>query len=501
MAETLSLKERLQYTKDVLKARQDPIWFLKDKLEWTSIWPKQEEIIRTFYRHKYDPSQPELKELAWISGQRSGKSVTVGNLGAYEFFEIASLDDPAAHYGLMRKQPIAISCIAAGKEQAIDGIYTLLSTALEESEWVQQWWGDKLKFSDSGGRIDFREKNIFVQVKAARADTGAGYTSKCVIFDELDLFQKNTESKISAENVFRKLVNSTMTLGEKGKVMSISSLDNVDGMMSRVYYEACQKKNAIAYNLKTWEVNPRDEVKEARLREEFKYDMESFHKYFENRPDISSGLLFAGGVKLNKEMTNVLETDDPLAIEEAQNHYHALCVDPGHRNDAFGLSIGYREGNNIVIDGTMKFEKEGEDAYIKPSDIENSMNDIFDTFNVTTMLYDIDTILFMVEKAENRGIQTIKHIAGGEAYGLWWNLNEGKDPNFNLNIVYNEYLRREAEQLQKQKTAQTGKLRIDHPYKGSKDMSDTVANLIWYLYYNEMANVRLPVSYITTMRM
>lgn len=492
MAETLSLKEHLEYTKDVRKARSDPIWFLKDKLEWKSIWPKQEEIIRRFYQHKYDPSLPKMKELAWISGQRSGKSVTVGHLGAYEFFEIASLDDPAAHFGLMRKQPIAISCIAAGKEQALDGIYTLLATSLEESEWVQQWWGDKLKFSDSG-RIDFKNKNIFVQIKAARADTGAGYTSKCVLFDELDLFQKNTDSKISAENVFRKLVNSTMTLGDEGKVISISSLDNVDGMMSRVYYEATKKKNAVAYELKTWEVNTNPEVTEERLREEFKYDMEAFYKYFANRPDISSGLLFAGGVHLNKVMNNVLKTEDPLVIEEAQQHYHAVCVDPGYRNDAFGLSVGYREDNHIVIDGTMKFEKTGDDAYIKPSDIENAMVDIFEQFNCTHMIYDIDSILFMVEKAEERGIQTIKHIAGGDSYGLWWNLNEGKDQNYQLSVVYDEHLKREAEQLVKGKTANTGKLTIDHPYRGSKDQSDTVANLIWFLYNNETGNVCNPV--------
>ena len=496
MSETLSLKERLQYYSDVKRGRSDPIWFMREILGWKKIWPKQEEIIRQVYQHKYDPSLPEIKELAWISGQRSGKSVTVGHLGAYEFFEIASLDDPAEHYGLMRKQPIAISCIAAGKEQAIDGIYTLLSTALEESEWVQQWWGNKLKFSDSG-RIDFRDKNLFVQVKAARADTGAGYTSKCVIFDELDLFQKNTDSKISAENVFRKLVNSTMTLGVRGKVFSISSLDNVDGMMSTVYYKAIKKQNAIALNYKTWEVNPSPDVSEAFLRKEFEFDMESFYKYFANRPDISSGLLFPGGVKLDKSIPNVLQTEDQDVLDEASNYYHALAVDPGHRNDSFGLSVGHRIDNHIIIDGVMKFEKQGEDAYIKPSDIEEAMTSHFDKLNVTDLLYDIDTILYMVEKAEKDwGITTFKRIADSEAYGIWWNLNEGKDPEFTLSITYDEHLKRECDQLQKLKTA-TGRAKIDHPYSGSKDCADTVANLIWYLKNNESSNSRNPTGHMS----
>ncbi|HPT73226.1 MAG TPA: hypothetical protein PLE74_13200 [Candidatus Cloacimonadota bacterium] len=338
----------------------------------------------------------------------------------------------------------------------------MLATALEDSEWVNQWWD----LNYTTGRIDFKKKNIYIQVKAANASTGAGDTSKCVIFDELDLFQKNTDSKVSAEAVFRKMVNSVTTLGIKGKILSISSLDNVDGMMSRVYYEATMKKNALALETKTWEINPNPDLSEAHLREEYKYKMDAFYKYFANRPDISSGMLFPGGIKLDKSMDNVLQTDNQDTLDEAANYYHAMAVDPGHRNDAFGLSVGHRIDNHIIIDGTMKFEKTGEDAYIKPSDIEDSMTDLFGSLNVTHLLYDIDTILFMVEKAENEwGIQTIKHLAGGEAYGLWWKLNEGKDPEFDLSIVYDEHLKREAEQLSKNKTP-SGKIRIDHPYLG-----------------------------------
>ncbi len=175
----LSPSERFDYTRTVLKSRKDPIWFMKEILGWKSIWPKQEEIIRAFYQNKYNQLLPELKELAWISGQRSGKSVVVGHIAGYEFHDLISLDNPSEYYKLMKHQPLAISCIAAGKDQAIDGIFNLMRTAFENSDWVNHHY-DLTYHSD--GRIDCYDQNCFAQVKAARADTAAGYTSKAVLF-------------------------------------------------------------------------------------------------------------------------------------------------------------------------------------------------------------------------------------------------------------------------------------------------------------------------------
>lgn len=499
MSETFSLKERIEYAKVVNRARKDPIWFIKDILGWKSIWPKQEEIVRTFYQSKYDPSLQEYKELAWISGQRSGKTATIAHLCAYEFHELISLDDPQTYFGLMPNQPLAVSCIAAGKEQALDGVFSIMANAIESSEWMNQWYD----LSSKEGRIDYFKKHIFVQIKAARADTGAGYTSGCVAFDELDLFQKNTESKISAENVFRKMVNSTMTLGNRGRIFSISSLDNVDGMMSRVYYDALQKQNAVAYNLKTWEVNPKSEVSEDRLREEYKYNMDAFHKYFANNPEASSGVLFPGLINFDRNIVNIFEPlEDQTIPDSTYSHYHVMAVDPAHRNDSFGLSTAYRYGNDLIVDGVTKFtKKKGEEPYIKPSDIEKFVLSWVEPLNIETFIYDVDLILGLVEILErDYGITCIKHRADEEAYGRWVSANDGLS-DFNLHLVYNESLQREAKQLMKSKTQGRGQLKIDHPFMGAKDCSDTVANCIWYLANRDSTITWKPVSHLATMNM
>ncbi|HOJ96108.1 MAG TPA: hypothetical protein PK024_04620 [Methanospirillum sp.] len=477
----LSPNERLAYTKTVLRIRQDPIWFMKEILGWKGMWPKQEEIIRTFYQHKYNPSLPEYKELAWISGQRSGKSVVVGHIAAYEFHEIISLDDPAGYYHLMKKQPLAVTCIAAGKDQALDGIFSLMQTALEESEWINHHYD--LTFH-SDGRIDSYYNKCFAQVKAARADTAAGYTSKAVLFDELDLFQNNTTSKLAAENVFRKLVNSTMTLGNAGKIISISSLDYTNGMMARVYYDATQKPNALAYKYCTWEVNPNPEVSEERLREEYKYNMEAFWKYFANRPDVSSTMMFPGGVRLNHTIPNLLKTDIISLDTEVKDIPRVIAIDPAVKNDSFGMAFGWRRGDYIRIDGVTKYEKPGEkDAFIKPSDIKNIISLILDEMNIIGFIHDTyqyPEILEMVEY--DYGLQPIQHHADAEAYGKWFEIQEGASP-LNLDITYDEHLRRECEQLTKERLP-SGKIRIDHPPRGGKDSADPVANCIWYLDAN-----------------
>lgn len=633
--ETLTGKDRIQYIRDVTKARNDPIWFMKEKMGWTSIFKKQEEITRTFYQHLYSPNAPEYKKLIIKAGQRclskdtkvltreyghitieelynkfhegdiiyirnengwvkvsnafytgfkkqyrlllsdkkwidcsiehkfyvnnswvalneirsgdiircynckygefynstvigwdeceftiemydlhvpdgncyvangilthnSGKTALGAKICGFEFFKLLSLDDPAEHYGLMKHQPIAINCVAASKSQAIDGIFSIMRVDFEENEWINQWFD--LKFTED--RIDCKSKHVFAKVAAAKIDSGAGTgsTSAAVFGDEVDLWHK-TESKLSAGLVWAKMVNSTQTLGIKGKCIAISSVQEENGMINQLYDEGLEEDTTLTYDLKTWEMN--DRLTKEMLLEEYKYKMEMFWRDFANQPSAMSGHVFPGdSLKLNKSQYNVFELG--YVPEESKNHYHVISTDPAYRNDSFGIACGYKHDNQIVIDGVMKFQK-GEDsseAYVKPSEIEEFILQWVSELNVETFIYDVDLILATVEKLErDYGINCIKHIAGEEAYSIWVNLNAGLG-EYELSIPYNEHLRRECKQLTKYELP-SGKLRIDHPKTkmGSKDTADCVSNIIWYLSSNDTANVRLPVSYITTMRL
>ncbi len=256
-----------------------------------------------------------------------------------------------------------------------------------------------------------------------------------------------------------------MTLGNAGKIVSISSLDHVNGMMARVYYDATQKVNAIAYNLCTWEVNPMPEVSEERLREEYKYNMEAFWRYFANRPDVSSTMMFPGGIALNRNIQNLLKIDFPLKEldEKLKNKPRVLAIDPAVKNDSFGMGFGWRKADYMCIDGVTKYEKPGDiDAYIKPSDIKNNISNILNELNIIGFVHDTyqyPEILEMVRY--DYGLEPIQHHADSESYGKWAELQDEVSP-IRLDITFDEHLRRECEQLTKQRLP-SGKVRVDHP--------------------------------------
>ena len=53
----------------IIKIRSDPVYFFKNIIN-IDLYPKQEEFVREFYRHKYNSSLPELKKLILVLGQR-----------------------------------------------------------------------------------------------------------------------------------------------------------------------------------------------------------------------------------------------------------------------------------------------------------------------------------------------------------------------------------------------------------------------------------------------
>lgn len=411
----------------------------------------------------------------------SGKTVTGAKIGVYEFFELATCAfppiTPAEYFGVMRNQKIGISCVASSKDQASDNIFSLIQTDIEESEWFNNWFN--LRVTDD--RIDIDDKNIFIKVAAANAGSGAavGGTSKAVFGDEVDLWHRTT-SKAGAEVVWSKMVNSTQTLGIDGKCIAISSTQYADGMITKLYLEGLNEKTTLCYDLPTWKFNPN--LTEEGLREEYKYKMEYFYRDFANQPEVSGGLQFPEKVKLNKNIKNVLQMEFINIPEYTRTKSHIIAIDPAYTNDSFGIGCGYMENGNIVVDGATKFQKDANsgEKYIKPSDIRNFLIDAIKSLNVHTVIYDVfnlapELIDFLQFELN---VNTIQHIVTKDDYDRWRELQEGHYTT-KLDVVYDDYLEKECNQLIVTSTT-TGKPKVDHTKYSSKDVADTVANVIWY---------------------
>jgi len=161
-----------------------------------------------------------------------------------------------------------------------------------------------------------------------------------------------------------------------------------------------------------------------------------------------------------------------------------MAIDPAVKNDAFGVACGYMTADgHIIVDGVMKFTKIEGDAYIKPSDVEQFIYSKIPKLNVNNFIYDVWMFPNIIEDLVTKfGIWATKHIVNKEDYDRWRGMQTNPG-DMTVSIVHDDDLKREVEQLQITRTT-GGKPKVDHPFNGSRDMSDCVANVIWYLSTN-----------------
>lgn len=479
-------KDYLTYLRTVVKGKSDPVWFITNILGVT-LFPKQEEIVRNFYRNRYDPSLDQLSTLIILAGMRSGKTALASIIAAYEFFDIITIDNPSAHYGLLKDQPIFITTVATSQQLAEDGVFTNMCNYIGNCAWLNEFFDIKI----TGSRIECTDKHVIAQVLGSWVNTAVGRSNYLVVFDEMDLFE-DTAGKRGAWELWTRLGNSTATFGLDGHKIAISSPKTASGIMMQLYKESSRMPNTIGYMLPTWEMNPN--LTREELVETHKYNMAAFWRDFACQPEVAGGMQFPEGAKLVK-MINVLS--DSSYRDKTMPRIRVMAIDPAVKNDSFGVACGWRELNSIVIDGVYKFKKIEGDAYILPSDVESFIYSAIPRLNVNYMCFDTWMFPNIIEDVSNKfGITAEKHIVRKEDYDRWRSLQENPG-DFHLSVVYNEDLQYEMESLIVAST-KSQMPRTDHPFGGTKDMADCVANCIWYLTSKEMPEMKSDVFYIRT---
>ena len=477
----------------VIKARNDPVWFVNEILGIT-LFPKQEEILRDFYAYKYDPSLPQNKYLIIVAGMRSGKSLLASIVCAYEFFINITLDDPATHYGLVKGQPIFITTVSTSSTLASDGIFYNLSNYVEHVPFFKEWFDIKIKEE----RIECRDKNVICQVLGSWTTTMAGRTNAFICVDEVDLFEQATHGKRSGWEVWATLRNSTATLGDYGHCMAISSPKFTNGVIMSLYKDMQKDSRAVCRLYETWVMNPKPECTFEALKKEHRTSMHTFWRDFGCKPEIAGGMAFPEGVRLT-HIPNVLKTfDRPTTVAS-----RVMAIDPAVRNDAFGIACGYRDVvGNIIIDGVHKFEKMEGDPYIKPSEVEEFIFRQIPRLNVNAFVYDVWLFPNIIESIGNKfGLREeneccLKHIVSKEDYDRWRGLQDNPS-DYTLSVVYDETLEREVNDLVIV-SGESQKPRVDHQSSSSKDQADCVANCIWYLTTKQMIPMKPDIFCIRT---
>lgn len=161
-----------------------------------------------------------------------------------------------------------------------------------------------------------------------------------------------------------------------------------------------------------------------------------------------------------------------------------LAIDPAVKNDSFGMAVGYLDqAGHPVVDGVTKFRKSDGDAFLRPSEIREFLDRVIPALGVNVLIHDTWMFPELLEYVQTKyGVMTVKHIVRKEDYDRWREMQS----NGTVRVVYDEELKREAERLI---VVNENHPRTDHPFGGSKDMADCVANVIWYLSTQKMVSM------------
>ena len=471
----------LDYMKIIIKSKSDPVWFIENVLE-QPLWPAQKEMVRNFYRHKYDSSKKPFKRCVLAWGQRSGKTAIMACIGLYEMFDICTLENPSEHYGLLKNQLIMIAVLSPSEPQTLRGVFGNMVQYVENNTFLKEWMGwqanNKYIFSPS--------KNVRIEPFGSWANTGRGTTSKAVIFDEMDYFEDTTNRRGGYE-VYAAMSNATTTLGDDAHIFVISSLKSSTSTVSNMLREAEMEMmrvgidNCTTYTecKPTWEINPK--LTQADCQKICNNNMAVLWRDFGCKPSLWSSMTFPNGVEL-KQMVNVL---NPLLPEPTHGRF--MAIDPALKNDTFGIAVGYRGQDGIIhIDGVLKYRKRDGSPTISPAEIKTFMKDVIVKLNVHTIIYDVYLFYDIIEMAQQMGLNTQKHIVSKADYDSMRSLMEQKT----CEIVFDMELKKELEELENK-----SEKKCDHPLAGSKDAADCCANLCWAMCEMEQPEEIISIPY------
>ncbi len=405
----------------------------------------------------------------------SGKTLLFGLIGAYEFFDCITKTDPARYYGLAKNQLVSLGCAAASEKQANDGIFYNIKTNLKFCDFINDNWDVEYR----ADRIVCNDRNVLFRVLSSNVSTSVGRSHKTIIYDELDLFEQN-EGTTGAWNYYNRMNKSTITFKEYGFSFATSSPITTNGIILTLARRAMEtdrdgnliRKKTLSYIIPTWEFNPHFIFEE--LAEPYKHNMDTFWRDFGCDPSAASSLQFPLGVTLDKKIPNILAD---IQNVPQQNHPHIMAIDPAIKSDSFGVAVGYYDYGNdkVVIDGVTSFVPDS-GSVLSASEIKHKLVHIIKKTKSYVLLFDIYMFPEILEYAEkNLGMEVIQHIVTKDDYDR---VREGMESGF-LDITFNEYLKFELENLEIKKLSRL--YRVDHPPGGSKDMSDCVANVVYYL--------------------
>ncbi len=467
------------------KAVSDILYFAKHILRIRNLYPKWQDILREFYALDSN-GLPKYRELVACVGMGSGKTYAGAIIGCYEFYKLIHMPNPQKYWNLDPATPIYIVNCAKSEAQAMATVFAFVKGFMLDSPYFLHkiQTGEIIKRHNE---FEFPEKKVFLRSEHSASGSLAGKTSKVVVLDELDKFGFTATGESSPEEVYSITTKAVGRFGDDGKIVSISSPISSDGLFWRLVEKG--KKNLAVKTLviqaPTWEIvdlnlKPDYAYDSPMMTAERNKDLDKFNRDYGAIPVGRLVPFFPDVVPIKiceKKVQNPVRwTREGPKLEEwflPKGHIHVIAGDPALRRDAFGLAMGHMENNIIMLDFTVKVEKIPPQLEIDARQVRDFLISILDRgFIVKKFITDIRSYPELFQDLERRGVQIIQSFVKKETYD---NLKE----KINMHEIFwpeNGELFDELRQLEI-----ISQRKVDHPKGGSKDISDAVANVAFYV--------------------
>ena len=429
------------------------------------------------------------RELALICGVRSSKTFMGGLLASYESYRFLMLPDPYTHYGLAENSPIFGMIAATSRETAQDTVFAQLSQMLRHDFFEAHG----LELYKREAR--FPDYHFTVRCGASTSANLVGRTTLFAILDELDLLP-DTRGRLGGHGIYSSMSKGTTTLN--GLNVSLTSPLWETSKSSELEKIAPEIQTMVYIRQPTWMFNPspnerRDSPK---IRDEFLKDPEGAARDYGAAPSRAISPFFRDPEILERCFTGKNPISATGLLQDFpvdHSAVYAVAGDPAPKHDAFGVAMGHRErSGKIVIDLVWAFvpdPKAGIVGEVDPHDVKTFYLSLIGRAPVTAALFDTYVYMDVRHALHNRGVEVLQNHVKLEEYQtlkdyVYSSANEREGQTLVLPDDFR--LRKEMLGLEQRKG------RIDHPPKGSKDVADCVAQIVYYLDKVEASGGSLP---------
>ena len=463
-----------EFTADI-EAYSNVKIFIKEKLNIDWLWPMQRKVIYVYYSSKY-----AYQDMVLVIGMRGGKTTIASICACYEAFKLISIGTPMKKYGLPPGSQIFIINVATSAPQAKDTVFAAIKARIDNSPWFQEQ-----KYTEHWNEFIFpvMDGTVIIRSEHSNSASLAGKTIICCIFDELARF-KDTKGNSSGELVYDTLSRSVKTFKQDGRRIAISSPMLVDDFHMQLYRAGKDNpKKVYTRQMPTWEMNPT--IPYESLADEFARNPETAMRDFGAIPSSALEAYFKEPQKIDmcehETLINAFKIDEtgfsielnPEWTHDERTRY-VLAGDPSFKNDAFGMGLAHKEGKQYTIDGVGRFLPNTEygNHEIDAEKVGKLIMDIKEDCWLSDFVSDTWMFPETQQRIRRLGVNTENNVVQKEEYDFF------KETIYNNAVEWplSEILMQELKSLELVRGQ-----KVDHPKKGSKDVSDACTNAIWKL--------------------